>query len=61
MIVGIMFIIAGILIATHPPLLSIIVASILILIGVTLCSISYRFKKHERGLKDPFTDFFTKF
>lgn len=61
MIVGIFFIVAGILIALYPPLLSIIVASLLISIGVILTTISYRFKKMNRHFKDPFADFFIRF
>lgn len=61
MIVGIFFIIAGMLIALYPPLLSIIVAGLLILIGVLLTTISYRFKKMDRHFSDPFADFFIRF
>ncbi|MCQ9208559.1 MAG: hypothetical protein NG712_04190 [Omnitrophica bacterium] len=61
MIVGIMLIFAGILIALYPLLLSIIVASLLIFIGLTLSLISYRFKKMHRHFDDPFTNFFIRF
>jgi len=61
MILGIIFIIAGILIALYPPLLSIIVASVLILIGIGFISFSYRFKKAQRRFDDPFLDFFFRF
>ena len=61
MILGICLIIAGILIALHPPLLSIIVAALLIFMGAILTLISYRFKKMNRHSSDPFTDFFFKF
>jgi hypothetical protein len=61
MIVGICFIIAGMMIAFYPPLLSIIVAGLLIFIGIVLASISYRFKKMNKHVSDPFADFFIRF
>jgi Flp pilus assembly protein TadB len=54
-------IIAGILIAIYPPLLSIIVASVLILIGVTITMMGYRIKKMQKRFDDPFVDFFFRF
>lgn len=61
MILGIFLIIAGILIAIYPPLLSIIVATVLILAGITLTSISYHFKRIHKRFEDPFIDFFIRF
>ena len=61
MIAGIFFIIAGILIALYPPLLSIIVATILIIIGISFVSISYRYKKIKKTVEDPFMNFFIRF
>ena len=61
MIVGICFIIAGILIALYPPLLSVVVAALLIFIGTTIMLISYRFKKMHKHFSDPFADFFIRF
>ncbi len=61
MAIGIIFIVVGILIALYPQLLSIIVASFLILIGVTLTSISYQFKKSQKDFNNPYMDFFIKF
>lgn len=61
MIFGIVLIIAGVLIALYPPLLSIIVAMILILLGATFASISYRYKKMRRHFENPFMDFFIRF
>ena len=52
MIVGIVFIIVGILIAAFPALLSIVVAAFLIMVGVTLASMSYHFKKMNKELSD---------
>lgn len=61
MIVGIIFIVVGILIAVYPALLSIIVAAFLIMVGVTLASMSYHFKKIKREADNPFIDFFIRF
>ncbi|MFH1791965.1 MAG: hypothetical protein ABH885_08315 [Candidatus Omnitrophota bacterium] len=61
MSLGVLFIAAGVLIALFPPLLSMIVAFLLILVGGALCSISYRLKKGAKRFEDPFMDFFTKF
>lgn len=61
MALGILLIIAGILIAIYPPLLSIIVASILIIMGITVTMIGYRFKKMQKRFDDPFVDFFFRY
>jgi len=61
MIVGVIFVIMGILIAAYPQLLSIIVAAFLIMVGVTLASMSYHFKKMNKEVDNPFVDFFIKF
>ncbi|OGW74648.1 MAG: hypothetical protein A2Z72_04950 [Omnitrophica bacterium RBG_13_46_9] len=61
MIVAVTFIVVGILIAAFPQLLSMIVAAFLILIGITLASISYHYKKMKRDFDNPFMDFFIKF
>ncbi|MBN3038537.1 MAG: hypothetical protein JW869_03880 [Candidatus Omnitrophica bacterium] len=61
MVLGILLIIAGFMIALYPPLLSIIVATLLIFIGALLTVISYRFKKMGRHFQDPFSDFFVRF
>lgn len=61
MVFGIMLVVAGILIAVYPPLLSIIVASVLILFGVTITMVSYRVKKMQKRFDDPFVDFFFRF
>lgn len=58
---GILLVIAGILIAIYPPLLSIIVASVLILFGVTITMVAYRVKKMQKRFDDPFVDFFFRF
>lgn len=61
MLLGVMFILAGILIAIYPPLLSIIVAGLLILLGLGLISISYHYKKASKHFENPFVDFFIRF
>jgi len=61
MFLGIIFILAGILIAIYPQLLSIIVASGLIIIGIGLLSISYRYKKMSKHFENPWMDFFIRF
>ena len=61
MVVGIIFIIMGVLIAIYPALLSIIVAAFLIMVGVTLASMSYHFKKMQKEADNPFVDFFIRY
>ena len=60
MLLGIVLIVCGILIALYPPLLSLIVAMLLIFTGIVVSIIGYRFKKTERDFNDPFLDFFMK-
>jgi Flp pilus assembly protein TadB len=61
MFIGIILILAGILIAAYPPLLSIIVATLLISIGISFVLISYRFKKMHKNFSDPFANFFFRY
>ena len=61
MIIGILFIIAGIMIAVYPPLLSLIVASLLIVIGLTILMASLHYKRMARQFDDPFLNFFIRF
>ena len=58
---GFILILAGVLIALYPPLLSIIVASLLILSGVLLMFISYSYRKLARSSQDPVARFFLRF
>ncbi len=60
MILGILLIISGIMIAMYPPLLSMIVAILLIFAGVFLTMVGYRYRKMSRSFNDPFIDFFMK-
>lgn len=66
MAIGMFFIIAGILIAAFPKLLSIVVATFLIMVGAILAAMSYHFKKVNRKMDNtsadnPFVDFFMRF
>ena len=61
MVIGIILIIGGLMIALYPPLLSIIVAVLLISTGVIFTLISYKYKKMSQQFDDPFLDFFVKF
>ena len=61
MVIGIILILAGLMIAAHPPLLAIIVAGLLIFVGITPAIVSYRFKKMHKNFDDPFTNFFIRF
>jgi len=58
MILGIIFVLAGILIALYPPLLSLVVALILIFSGVFCVYLHHYYKKVSHKFKDPFIDFF---
>jgi Flp pilus assembly protein TadB len=60
MVIGIILIVAGILIAVYPPLLSLIVASILIFSGLVLAYMGFIFRKHAKTFGDPFVDFFLR-
>ena len=56
MILGILFLVSGILIALYPPLLSLIVAGVLIFTGI-----SYHYKKLSKRFENPYVDFFVRF
>jgi len=58
MVLGIILIIAGILIAVYPPLLALIVASILVFAGIFFIYLGYYYKKISRTFDDPFMNFF---
>ena len=61
MLVGIVLIIAGILIAIYPQLLSLIVSFLLIFIGAVILLLRYQLKKMTKEWQNPFVDFFIKF
>lgn len=58
MITGFIFILAGIMIAIYPQLLSLIVASVLMLIGIIFIFMGYHARKISRRFGDPFVDYF---
>lgn len=58
MLGGIILIIAGILIAIYPPLLSIIVAILLIFMGVIVMAIAYHNRKLRRHYDNPVIELF---
>ena len=58
MLFGIFLIVAGILIAVYPPLLSLIVASFFILGGTFLVFLSYSYKKLSRTRRAYVNPFF---
>ncbi len=60
MLIGIILVLAGVMIAVYPPLLSLIVATVLILLGSFLIYLGYRFKKMDRKFDNRFIDFFFK-
>lgn len=61
MLVGILLIVSGILIAIHPPLLSMIVALFLISFGIILLMMRYYYRKFSRHFENPFMEFFVRF
>ena len=61
MILGVILIGSGLLIAVYPPLLSFIVASILIFSGIFFVYLGRRYRKVSRRFEDPFMDFFFRF
>ena len=60
MLLGIILIICGLLIAVYPPLLSLIVAALLVSLGTIVLVMAYRYKKMAKSFDDPFLDFFMK-
>ena len=60
MVVGILFFTAGVLILLYPPLLSVIVACILMFLGISIALSCYYFKKRARSFDNPYMDFFVR-
>lgn len=58
MLGGIILIIAGILVAIYPPLLSFIVAILLILLGSIIVSIAYHNRKLRKHYDNPVIELF---
>ena len=61
MILGLLFILAGILIVMYPPLLSLIVAVFLFSIGLSFISMHFYYRKASRDFNNPFFNFFIRF
>ena len=61
MLAGIVLIIAGVLIAIYPPLLSIIVAFFLVMMGAMLLSVGYYQRKMQRHLDNPAVEAFFRY
>ncbi len=58
MLLGILLISAGILIAIYPPLLSLIIALVLIFSGASFVYLGYYYRKASKKFENPFIDFF---
>jgi len=58
---GFLLVLAGVLIAIFPQLLSLIVALFLIGAGLNIIFISYYYKKVSRHFDNPFIDFIFRF
>jgi len=60
MILGIFFILAGVLIAMFPQLLIWIVAIFLIFSGLSFIYLSFYYRRISRRFNDPYIDFFLR-
>lgn len=61
MLAGIILVVAGLLIAIYPPLLSLIVACLLILIGAFVMLSAYYHRKMAKRSENPVIDFVFRF
>jgi uncharacterized membrane protein HdeD (DUF308 family) len=61
MVAGIVLILAGILLVVYPPLLSIIVAAFMILVGVMAISIARFNRRNQRHFDNPTVEFFFRY
>jgi uncharacterized membrane protein HdeD (DUF308 family) len=61
MVAGIVLILAGILLVIYPPLLSIIVAAFMILVGVMAISIARYNHRYQRHFDNPTVEFFFRY
>jgi uncharacterized membrane protein HdeD (DUF308 family) len=61
MVAGIVLIIAGVLLVIYPPLLSIIVAVILVAAGAMVISIAHYNRKVHRHYENPTVEFFFRY
>ena len=61
MVAGIVLIVAGILMVIYPPLLSIIIATVMILAGVMAISIARFNRQQQRHFDNPTVEFFFRY
>jgi uncharacterized membrane protein HdeD (DUF308 family) len=61
MLAGIILIVAGILIAVFPQLLSLVVSAVLILAGILVLAAAYNERKTERRYGNPVIELFLRF
>jgi len=61
MLPGIVLVVAGILIAIYPPLLSVIVAFFLIMMGAMLLSVAYYHRKMQKHFDNPAVEAFFRY
>jgi len=61
MIAGIGLILAGVLLIIYPPLLSIIVAAVLVFAGIMVLSIANYNRKHLRHYENPTVELFFRY
>jgi uncharacterized membrane protein HdeD (DUF308 family) len=61
MLTGIVLLLAGILIALYPPLLSIIVASVLIALGLLLALSAWYHRERRRGGDNPIIELILRY
>lgn len=61
MTAGIVLILAGILIAVYPPLLSIVIAAFLVFCGVMVISIARYNRRYRRHFDNPTVDVFFRY
>jgi uncharacterized membrane protein HdeD (DUF308 family) len=61
MIAGIVLILAGLLLVIYPPLLSLIVAVVLIMLGGALTAIAWQERKLQRHYRNPVVEFFIRY
>lgn len=61
MLTGIVLIIAGILLVLYPPLLSLIVASLLIFAGALAISVARYNRRYQRHFDNPTVEFFFRY
>ena len=61
MIAGIFMVVLGVLIVAYPPLLSVLVASFFIFMGVSIVAASLYNRKLQKRYENPVVEFFFRF